>query len=54
MSNQVEIELAEAKAAREVARAAMNAAKLGSKKWIAAEEDLNWWQGRVAYLECMR
>ena len=29
-------------------RAAMNAAKVGSKKWIAAEGDLNFWQSKAA------
>lgn len=33
---------------RDEARARMLAAKPGTKKWREAEEDLNFWQGRVA------
>ena len=32
-------------------RAAMNAAKVGSKKWAEAEADLNFWQGKAAMYE---
>ena len=35
---------------RDAARIAMNAAKIGSRKWRDAEEALNFWQGKVAFL----
>ena len=36
---------------RDAARIAMNAARSGSQKWRDAEEDLNFWQGKVANME---
>lgn len=47
-------ELATATANRNEARARMNAAKAGSRKWRDAEEDLNFWIGKVANLEAAR
>ncbi len=44
-------ELAFATVARDNARAAMNAARAGSRKWREAEEDLNFWQGKVANMQ---
>lgn len=35
---------------RDAARVAMNAAKPSSRKWRDAAEDLNFWQGKVAFL----
>lgn len=35
---------------RDSARVAMNAAKPSSRKWRDAAEDLNFWQGKVAFL----
>lgn len=35
---------------RDAARAKMNAAKMGSRKWMDAEEELNFWQSKVAFL----
>ena len=45
--------LSEAKQKRDAARALMNAAKQGSKKWRDAEEDLDFWVGKVAMLDVM-
>lgn len=39
---------------RDAARAAMSAAREGSKKWREAEEDLNFWMGKVANMEAAR
>ena len=47
-------ELATAVNNRNAARAAMNAAKQGTRKWRDAEEDLNFWIGKVANLEAAR
>jgi hypothetical protein len=44
-------ELASATTSRDNARAAMNAARVGSRKWRDAEEDLNFWQGKVANMQ---
>jgi CHASE3 domain sensor protein len=44
-------ELASATTSRDQARAAMNAARVGSRKWRDAEEDLNFWQGKVANMQ---
>ena len=38
---------------RDEARNAMNAAKVNSKKWREAEEDLNFWSSKVANLEAL-
>ena len=35
-------------------RSVMSAAKVGSKKWAAAEADLNFWQGRAAMYEVVQ
>lgn len=43
--------LASATVSRDAARAAMNAARMGTRKWREAEEDLNFWQGKVANME---
>ena len=43
--------LASATASRDAARATMNAARMGTKKWRDAEEDLNFWQGKVANMQ---
>lgn len=42
--------LAEAIAERDAARARMNAARVGSKTWRAAGQDLDFWMGKVAAL----
>lgn len=47
-------DLAAAVSNRNAARAAMNAAKPGSRKWRDAEEDLNFWSGKIANLEAAR
>ncbi len=39
---------------RERARSRFQAAKTGSKEWSEAEEDLNFWQGKVAFLRSRR
>ena len=46
-----EIELATATQKRDAARATMNATKAGTRAWLSAEEDLDFWQGKVANLE---
>lgn len=46
-----ETELATATQKRDAARATMNAAKVGSRAWLTAEAELNFWQGKVANLE---
>ena len=46
-------QLENAKNNREEARNKMNTAKVGSKAWREAEEELNFWQGKVAMLEIM-
>ena len=38
---------------RDEARTQMNAHKIGTKQWIDAEENLNFWQGKVAHLEAI-
>lgn len=43
-------ELTDATARRDSARAAFTAAKPGTRRWREAEEDLNFWQGKVANL----
>ena len=50
----ISTELAYATTQRDQARARMNASKAGSKKWRDAEEDLNFWQGKVANLEAAK
>lgn len=45
--------LQQAEEKRDAARAAMNAAKPGSRKWSEAEEDLDFWVGKVAMLDVM-
>lgn len=45
--------LLEAQAKREEARARMNAARVGSKAWRDAEDDLQFWIGKVAMLDVM-
>lgn len=35
----------------EFARMQMGAAKVGSRKWLQAEEDLHFWQGKIANME---
>lgn len=48
-----EQELEQAKDQREMARAQFLQSKRGTKAWRTAEEDLNWWQGRVVALESL-
>ena len=43
--------LADATARRDAARAAMNRARQGSRAWREAEEDLQFWIGKVAFFE---
>jgi len=50
MTHEIRMELLEeAEGERNEARAAFNAATVGTKKWRKAENDLNWWIGRVAF-----
>ncbi len=53
MSNR-EQQLAEAQTERDAARKAFDAAKPGSRKWLDAEENLSFWQGRVAFLDAAK
>lgn len=46
-----ETELALATKKRDAARTTMNAAKVGTRAWLSAEAELNFWQGKVANLE---
>lgn len=48
-----EAKLEEARANCEKYRTAMHAAKIGSKKWREAEEDLSFWQGKAANFGAM-
>jgi len=50
--NQVKVAAELQRVTAEIAksRAAMSAAKVGSRKWLAAEGELNFWQGKQAYL----
>ena len=43
--------LVSATKSRDAARAAMNAARKFTARWREAEEDLNFWQGKVANME---
>lgn len=45
--------LSEANDAIGAARDAMNAARVGSKAWRDASEDLDWWIGRKAFVTAM-
>jgi hypothetical protein len=46
-------EIQQAMEKRDKARAVMAAATPGSRKWLAAEAELNFWQGKVAHLELL-
>jgi len=45
--------LANAINSRDNARAEMNRFKVGSRRWLDAEDDLNFWQGKVANLQAL-
>jgi hypothetical protein len=44
-------ELESARQQRDAARTALARARKGSRKWLEVEEDLHFWQGKVANLE---
>ena len=51
MTHEIRIELLEeAETLRNVARTRFNTSKVGTKAWRKAEDELNWWIGRVAFL----
>lgn len=45
--------LIEAQAKRDEARAKFDAARIGTRAWREAEEDLQFWIGKVAMLDVM-